>query len=198
VRGATQQRFQVWPDAVSKIFPRFRETVHNMSDLEPQLRGLSIELEDRMQSAARGGAKYALGMVKAWHPEMRIHRVTRSMPQVTRSMPECDEHGKALDEQAILKSVRGYATRVAKHVDLSNSIVVYRIRLWFIEFDSGLSNSIVVYPIRLLFIEFVCGLSNSIVVYRIRFWFIKIDCGLSNSIEVVVYQIRLWFMPWAW
>jgi hypothetical protein len=28
-------------------------------------------------------------------------------------MPECDEHGKALDEQAIFKSVRGYAAAVA-------------------------------------------------------------------------------------
>jgi hypothetical protein len=51
---------------------------------------------------------------------------------------------------------------------LSNSILVYRIRLWFIQFDCGLSNSIVVY-------RFDCGLSNSNLVYRNRLCFIELD-----------------------
>ena len=104
--------FQAGLNVISKIFPAFRDTVKTVAELEPQLGGLDIELEDRLRSAARGGAKYALGMVMAWHPEMKIHRVTRSMP-------ECDEDGAPLNEQAIFKSVRGYATRVAKHVDLT-------------------------------------------------------------------------------
>ena len=101
--------FKARLNVICKIFPAFRDTVKTMAQLEPELCGFDIELEDRLRSAARGGAKYALGMVMAWHPEMKIYRVTRSMP-------DCDEDGAPLDEQAIFKSVRGYATRVAKQV----------------------------------------------------------------------------------
>lgn len=104
--------FKAGLEAICKIFPAFRESVMTLAQLEPELCGLNIELEDRLRSAARGGAKYALGMVMAWHPEMKIYRVTRSMP-------DCDEDGEPLNEEAIFNSVRGYATRVAKHVDLS-------------------------------------------------------------------------------
>jgi hypothetical protein len=67
-------------------------------------------------------------------------------------------------------------------------IVVYRIWLWFIEFDCGVSNSIVVDRIRLWLIEFGCGLSNSILVYRIWFWFIEFNFGLPTSVAWVGVQ----------
>ena len=50
-------------------------------------------------------------MTAAWYPEADIH-------QVTEYFPTEDENSQAIVMQDVLRSVRGYATRVANMVDI--------------------------------------------------------------------------------
>lgn len=71
----------------------------------------TAEHDNTLRSAARGGAKLALAMTAAWYPEADIH-------QVTEYFPTEDENNQAIVMQDVLRSVRGYATRVANMVDI--------------------------------------------------------------------------------
>jgi hypothetical protein len=71
----------------------------------------TAEHDNTLRSAARGGAKLALAMTAAWYPEADIH-------QVTEYFPTEDENSQAIVMQDVLRSVRGYATRVANMVDI--------------------------------------------------------------------------------
>ena len=75
------------------------------------LRKAANEREGILRSAARGAAKVALSLCKAWYPEADMH-------QVTEFMPTMDENGDAIDSKTVMASVAGYATRVANMVDL--------------------------------------------------------------------------------
>ena len=75
------------------------------------LRKAAEERESVLRSAARGAAKVALSLCKAWYPEADMH-------QVTEFMPTEDENGDAIDSKQVMASVSGYATRVANMVDL--------------------------------------------------------------------------------
>jgi hypothetical protein len=56
---------------------------------------------DWKQSAARGGARTALTLVKAHYPEL-------SLDLVTSRIPESDNDGRPVNEAAIRQSVLGY------------------------------------------------------------------------------------------
>jgi len=71
----------------------------------------TAEHDNTLRSAARGGAKLALAMTAAWYPEADIH-------QVTEYFPTEDENSQTIVMQDVLRSVRGYATRVANMVDI--------------------------------------------------------------------------------
>ena len=71
----------------------------------------TAEHDNILRSAARGGAKLALAMTAAWYPEADIH-------QVTEYFPTEDENNQAIVMQDVLRSVHGYATRVANMVDI--------------------------------------------------------------------------------
>jgi hypothetical protein len=75
------------------------------------LRKAADERESLLRSAARGAAKVALSLCKAWYSEADMH-------QVTEFMPTEDENGDAIDSKEVMASVAGYATRVANMVDL--------------------------------------------------------------------------------
>ena len=75
------------------------------------LRKAAEERESVLRSAARGAAKVALSLCKAWYAEADMH-------QVTEFMPTEDENGDAIDSKVVMASVAGYATRVANMVDL--------------------------------------------------------------------------------
>ena len=81
-------------------------------DAVPELlRKTADEREGILRSAARGAAKVALALCKAWYTEADMH-------QVTEFMPTEDENGDAIDSKEVMASVAGYATRVANMVDL--------------------------------------------------------------------------------
>ena len=80
-------------------------------DAMPDLRKAADEREGILRSAARGAAKVALSLCKAWYPEADMH-------QVSEFMPTMDENGDAIDSKTVMASVAGYATRVANMVDL--------------------------------------------------------------------------------
>ena len=65
-----------------------------------------------LKSAARGGAKTALGLFMAHYPEAEIEAVTEGMPSTY-------EDGSEVEPAVVLDSVAGYATRVADMVDTS-------------------------------------------------------------------------------
>ena len=82
-------------------------------DAVPELlKKAAEEREALLRSAARGGAKVALALCKAWYAEADMH-------QVTEFMPTEDENGDAIDSKEVMASVAGYATRVANMVDLN-------------------------------------------------------------------------------
>ena len=65
-----------------------------------------------LKSAARGGAKTALGLFMAHYPEAEIEVVTERMPSTY-------EDDSEVEPAIVLDSVAGYATRVADMVDTS-------------------------------------------------------------------------------
>ena len=97
---------------VRKLFPGSIEAVEDFTALPEILETMASKYEDRLRSAARGGAKTALGMVKAHYPEADIRMVSKYMPKY-------NEDGSELDQKAVLSSVSGFATRVATMVNLS-------------------------------------------------------------------------------
>ena len=64
--------------------------------------------EEQLHSAARGGAKTALGLMMAHYPEAKPWRVASGVPA------ECSEE----DEKRIFSSVAGYASKISGMVSL--------------------------------------------------------------------------------
>lgn len=97
---------------IHKLFPGSIEVVEDFTELPEILETMAEKYEDRLRSAARRGAKTALGMVKAHYPEADIRTVSKYMPKY-------NEDGSELDQKAVLSSVSGFATWVAVLVNLS-------------------------------------------------------------------------------
>jgi len=95
----------------AKMFPSARNDPIDLESLPVLLEKTGQEYERNMRSSARGGAKKALALTKAWYPDADIH-------QLTEFMPTEDEDGQAIDQMQLQAAVRGYATRVANMVDL--------------------------------------------------------------------------------
>lgn len=74
------------------------------------LREASDKYDDMLKSAARGGAKTAMGLMMAHRPDTKIWRVTEGMP-------ETYKNGKPINRSEVLEFVAGYATRVAGMVN---------------------------------------------------------------------------------
>ena len=104
--------FAAGKGVVTNFFPTYDKTINNFVDLLTPLKTLPQEAIERLRSAARGGAKSALGLVMAHHPEMKIWRVTKCMPAKY-------DNGQKIIPRDVFKSVAGYASHVADMVDLS-------------------------------------------------------------------------------
>lgn len=65
---------------VTNFLPSSKKTFKTYADLLPDLQDCPKEELERLRSVARGGAKSALGLVMAHHPEIKIWRVTKCMP----------------------------------------------------------------------------------------------------------------------
>ena len=96
----------VGQDFVRRCFTLLSSDRVGFAALHDLTREATIRHEDVLRSAARGGAKMALGLVVAHHPEICLWRVTEAIPKT------CD-NGIEIDPRKVLASVSGYATRVA-------------------------------------------------------------------------------------
>jgi hypothetical protein len=99
-------------DVVANIFPKQLPQVTNTSNLLPLLQNCVPEVVERLRSAARGGAKLALGLVRGHYPEVNMWRVIKCFPAK-------DRDGNELVKEKVYASVSGFASAVAEMVDLS-------------------------------------------------------------------------------
>ena len=80
-----------------------------------RLLGLLREASDKhsamLGSADRGGAKTGLCLMMAYHAEIKIE-------EVTKGLPDRYDDDKSIDQDEVLESVAGYATRVASMVNM--------------------------------------------------------------------------------
>jgi hypothetical protein len=95
----------------AKTFPGEDSDPVDIETLPDLLEKAISSHDEQLRSAARGGAKIALALTKAWYPEADIR-------QLTEYMPSEDENGEAIELPQVLAAVQGYATRVANMVDI--------------------------------------------------------------------------------
>ena len=95
----------------AKFYPSEGSDPVDLDAMPELLRKAANDREGMLRSAARGAAKVALSLCKAWYAEADMH-------QVTEFMPTEDENGDAIDSKEVMAYVAGYATRVANMVDL--------------------------------------------------------------------------------
>ena len=83
-----------------------------------RLSGLLREASDKYNAmlvlTARGGAKTVLCLMMAYQHEIKIW-------EVTKCMPERYNDNRSIDQDEVLESVTGYATRVASMVNTRGS-----------------------------------------------------------------------------
>ena len=94
----------------AKFFPGVGDPV-DVEALPELLEKATQRHDDKLRSAARGGAKVALALTAAWYPDADIR-------QLTEFMPTEDDNDQPIDVAQVLASVQGYATRVANMVDI--------------------------------------------------------------------------------
>lgn len=100
---------------VGRINPDRVTDAVSVADL-PALFGDNVEAyEERIRSAIRGGAKVTLDLLMAHYPEVEAGRVAAGFPRKSRN-------GDAIDENKVLQSVSGYASKIAKSVSTNATV----------------------------------------------------------------------------
>ena len=92
-----------------KLFPTDTPSCSNLTDLASILGRAVDNLDERLRSSARGGAKTAMGLMMVHYPDEEPWRVASGFPEVK-------EDGSLLtpkDEKTIMSYVAGYACKVA-------------------------------------------------------------------------------------
>ena len=97
----------------AKFFPGRDSDAVEVDWLPEVLEKVTAQYDDQLRSAARGAAKVALALMLAWYPDVDIR-------QMTEFMPTEDDNNQPIDAIELLKTVQGYATRVANMVDIRN------------------------------------------------------------------------------
>ena len=100
---------------VEKFFPGNLEPLADLAGLPAELDEATSSFDERLRSSAHGGAKTALGLMIAHYPEAEAWRVATGFPLEKEDDTPLEEK----DRKAILHSVSGYASKVAKMVSLT-------------------------------------------------------------------------------
>ena len=100
---------------VAKFFPGNPEPLADLASLPDKLDESTSTFDERLRSSIRGGAKMALGLMMAHYPEAEALRLASGFPgEKDNRSPLKDD-----DQKAILHSVSGYASKIAKMVSLT-------------------------------------------------------------------------------
>ena len=100
---------------VEKYFPGNPEPLADLASLPAELDEATSTFDERLRSSIRGGAKTALGLMMAHYPEAEAWRVAAGFPLEKEDGTPLEEK----DRKAILHSVSGYASKVARMVSLT-------------------------------------------------------------------------------
>ena len=99
----------------AKFFSGNPEPLADLASLPAELDEATSTFDERLRSSIRGGAKTALGLMIAHYPEAEAWRVASGFPT---EMDDGTPLGSE-DRKAILHSVSGYASKIAKMVSLT-------------------------------------------------------------------------------
>ena len=94
---------------IVKFFPEKKKEYSDISHLSEALVEAVTHHDDKLRSAARGGAKMALGLMMSHFPDAECWRLGTGVP---RSLPS-EKVAELFD------SVKGYATKIANMVSLT-------------------------------------------------------------------------------
>ena len=102
---------------LAKYFLSNSEPLADLASLPDDLDQPTSTLEERLRSSIRGGTKTTHGLMMAHYPEAEAWRVASGFPLEKEDGIPLEEK----DRKAILHSVCGYASKVAKMVSLTTT-----------------------------------------------------------------------------
>ena len=91
------------------------EPLADLASLQDELDEATSTIDERLRSSIWGGAKTALGLMMAHYPEEEAWRVAAGFPLEKEDSSPLEEK----NWKAVLHSVSGYASKVAKMVSLT-------------------------------------------------------------------------------
>ena len=94
---------------IVKFFPEKKKALADVFDLPDALDEAVAHQDEKLRSAARGGAKTTLGLMMCHFPDAECWRLGTGVPQSLASEKVSE----------IFNSVKGYATKIANMVSLS-------------------------------------------------------------------------------
>ena len=100
---------------VEKYFPGNPKPLADLARLPAELDEAMSTFDERLRSSIWGGAKTALGLMMVHYPEAEAWRVAAGFPLEKEDGTPLEEK----DRKAILLSISGYASKVAKMVSLT-------------------------------------------------------------------------------
>ena len=101
----------------AKFFPGDSEPLAKLASLPEMLNEVTLRHDEKLRSRIWGGAKTTLGLMMAHYPEVESWQLASGFPLEK-------EDGTPLggkDRKAILHSVSGYASKIAKMVSLTTT-----------------------------------------------------------------------------